>query len=92
MRFVRIVRHRWRSLLRSSREEREMRDELGMHLEELTREYIAAGLSEAEAGRAARRAMQQKGRVRGMARHRPVHVVNRKVAHAFPARIASTSV
>ena len=55
MRFVRIVIHRWRSLLRSSRGEREMRDELGLHLEHLTREYMAAGMSETEARRAARR-------------------------------------
>src|SRR6185369_3397051 len=39
--------------------------------------------------RAAQRAMQEERSVGGPARHRPVHVVNRKIAHLRPARMSS---
>ncbi len=54
MRLVRVAAHRLRSLLRSSRAEAEMRQELAVHLEQLTREHLAAGMSPSEARRAAR--------------------------------------
>jgi predicted permease len=54
LRFVRIAVHRLRSLLQSSRAEREMQQELELHVERLTREYISAGMSEPDARRAAR--------------------------------------
>ena len=41
--------------------------------------------------RAAHRAMEQERRVGWPPRHRPVHVVDREIAHARPARMASTS-
>jgi predicted permease len=44
-----------RSLLRPSREEHDMQRELAIHIEQLTREYIASGMSESDARRAARR-------------------------------------
>src|SRR5436190_17546689 len=52
---MRIALRRLRSLMRSSREETEMQQELALHVEQLTREYIASGMSEADAHRAARR-------------------------------------
>ncbi|PYR92667.1 MAG: hypothetical protein DMF84_12040 [Acidobacteria bacterium] len=55
MRLARIAIHRLRSLLRSSREETEMQQELSQHIEQLTSEYIATGMSEADARSAARR-------------------------------------
>jgi predicted permease len=54
VRLTRIAIHRLRSLLRSSREEAEMQRELALHVEQLTREYIAAGMSESDARHAAR--------------------------------------
>jgi putative ABC transport system permease protein len=54
LRLARIAIHRLRSLLRSSRTETEMQRELALHVEQLTREYISAGLSESDAYRAAR--------------------------------------
>jgi predicted permease len=55
LRIGRILGNRVRSLLRRSSVEAEMQRELEMHIEQLTREYVAAGMSEAEARRAARR-------------------------------------
>src|SRR5919199_3709244 len=55
MRLVRVALHRFRSLLRPSRAEREMQQELALHVEQLTREYVASGMSESDARRAARR-------------------------------------
>jgi predicted permease len=54
LRLARIAIHRLRSLLRRSRAETEMQQELGLHIEQLTREYIAVGMSASEAARAAR--------------------------------------
>ena len=54
MRILRILRHRLRSLLRRSSLEAEMRRELQIHIEQLTQEHLKAGMSEAEARRAAR--------------------------------------
>jgi predicted permease len=55
VRLARILGHRLRSLLRASRAEADLQRELSVHLEQLTREYIAEGMSDAEARRAARR-------------------------------------
>lgn len=54
MRLTRIALHRVRSLLRPSREETELQRELALHIEQLTREHMAGGMSEADARRAAR--------------------------------------
>ena len=55
MRIGRMIALRLRSLLRRSREEAQMREELDLHIEQLTREYAASGMSEPEARLAARR-------------------------------------
>src|SRR5436190_595876 len=55
MRFARVIRNRFRSLLLRSRVEAEMQREIDLHVEQLTREYMASGISEAEARRTARR-------------------------------------
>ena len=55
MRLGRILVHRLHSLLRPSRAEADLQRELSVHLEQLTREYIADGMSDADARRAARR-------------------------------------
>ncbi|MGH9370587.1 MAG: ABC transporter permease, partial [Vicinamibacterales bacterium] len=54
MRLARIAIHRLRSLLRPSRSDAEMQQELALHVEQLTREYVSAGMSESDAYRAAR--------------------------------------
>ena len=54
LRLARIAGRRLRSLFCSSHADNEMRQELAVHLEQLTREYAAAGMSESEAHRAAR--------------------------------------
>jgi predicted permease len=56
MRRLRVLGLRLRSLLRRRAVENELERELAFHLEQLTREGLARGLSEAEARRAARRA------------------------------------
>ncbi|MBV9226081.1 MAG: hypothetical protein JOY85_18770, partial [Acidobacteriaceae bacterium] len=56
MRFLRMIRHRFRSLLRRSNTEADMERELEIHLEQLTKEHITAGMNVADARRAARRA------------------------------------
>ena len=55
MRLDRILRHRLRSLFRRSSAEADMQRELALHLEQLVKENMAEGLSEAEARRAALR-------------------------------------
>ena len=55
MRWGRILVHRFRSVFRRARTEDEMRRELDLHLELLTREHVDAGLREPEARLAARR-------------------------------------
>ncbi|MBI1356813.1 MAG: FtsX-like permease family protein [Acidobacteria bacterium] len=57
MRLPRILRQRLRSLFRASQANAELARELEMHLDELTREYIADGMDPAEARRAARRVL-----------------------------------
>ena len=55
MHLFRLLRHRLRSLLRQDAVDRELDRELRVHLDQLTREQMAAGLSEADARRAAAR-------------------------------------
>jgi predicted permease len=55
MRLARIARHRLRSLLRRSRAESEMQRELALHIEQLTKQNMAAGMTAAEARLQARR-------------------------------------
>jgi len=55
MRLSRIIKHRIRSLFRRTKVEDELRRELSLHLEQLTSEYAASGLSKPEARMAARR-------------------------------------
>jgi len=57
MRLLRVLRRRVRSLFRSEQVDRELGIELAYHLEELTRENIAAGMRPGEARLAARRAL-----------------------------------
>jgi predicted permease len=54
VRHLRIAGRRFRSLFRAAREEAEIRSELELHCEQLTREYMSLGLAEAEARRRAR--------------------------------------
>ena len=55
MRHLRLLRHRLRSLFRRRAVEDELDRELSLHLEQLTREHLEAGVPEADARRAARR-------------------------------------
>ena len=55
MRHLRVATHRLRSLFRAGRVDDEMQSELDLHLEQLTREYVAEGMSEADARDRARR-------------------------------------
>ena len=55
MRLRRIIAHRIHSLLRRSRAEADLEAEIALHIEQLTKEGMAAGMSEAEARQAARR-------------------------------------
>ncbi|HVX67466.1 MAG TPA: ABC transporter permease [Bryobacteraceae bacterium] len=55
MRFIRIVWNRIRSLLRRTQANADLEREIELHLEQLTRQYIAEGFSEPEARRAAQR-------------------------------------
>jgi hypothetical protein len=56
MRFGRILRQRLRSIFRHSQAEDDLRRELAVHLEQLTKEYRAAGMGERDAMEAAHRA------------------------------------
>jgi len=56
MRFLRVAAHRLRSLFRGAREDAELQRELDLHLEQLTNEHMAAGLTERDARLAARNA------------------------------------
>ena len=49
MRFSGIFMHRLHSLLRRSRADANLQREIDLHLEQLTKEYTAAGMSETEA-------------------------------------------
>jgi predicted permease len=53
MRLARIVAHRLRSLLRSSRVDADLRRELDIHVEQLTKQHIADGMTPADARAAA---------------------------------------
>jgi len=55
MRFPRIFGHRLRSLFRRADEDADLQRELEIHLEQLTKEHIAAGMNERDAVLAARR-------------------------------------
>ena len=57
MRLLRVFRRRARSLFRSAQVDGELENELRYHLEQLTKENIAAGMDAGEARLAARRAM-----------------------------------
>lgn len=57
MRLIRVFRQRARSLFRGAKVDAELGRELAYHLEELTRENIAAGMPPAQALLAARRAL-----------------------------------
>ena len=55
MRVARILGHRIQSIFRSGRAERDLQQELAIHIEQLTREYVDAGMPEPEARLRARR-------------------------------------
>jgi predicted permease len=55
VRLATIVAHRLRSLFRSSRVDADLRAELDLHVEQLTKQYIADGMTPADAHAAARR-------------------------------------
>src|SRR5262249_32480228 len=55
MRLHRIIAHRFRSIFRRGRADAELQRELDVHLERLTQEHLAAGLTEPDARLAARR-------------------------------------
>jgi predicted permease len=55
MRFPRIIGHRLRSLFRHADADAELERELDVHLEQLTKEYVAAGMTERDAALSARR-------------------------------------
>src|SRR5262245_14004850 len=54
-RLLRVLRQRLRSLLLRSEVEDELRREIELHVEQLVREHVASGMSEAEARRLAQR-------------------------------------
>lgn len=87
MRIGRILRNRLRSLLRRSSVEAEMARELEIHLEQLTEEQLALGLSEGEARRAARRAFGSldliKERCRDMRRVNLVEDLGKDLSYAL---------
>src|SRR5258708_33754983 len=56
MRLGRIIRQRLRSMIHHSQVENDLQRELALHLEQLSKEYRAAGMSERDAAYAARRA------------------------------------
>src|SRR5579872_1611950 len=55
MRWGRIIVHRIRSLVRRSRAEADLEREIDLHIEQLTNQYVAAGMSESDARIIARR-------------------------------------
>src|SRR5262245_5919935 len=56
MRIGRVIQQRLRSIFRRSQVESDLQRELAVHLEQLTKEYKAGGMSERDATDAARRA------------------------------------
>ena len=87
MRLTRIIVHRLGSLLRPSRAEAEMKRELDIHIEQLTREYMADGLDEAEARLRARREFGPVGSIeehcRDMRRVTVVDDLRKDLTYAF---------
>jgi hypothetical protein len=87
MRIGRIFFHRLRSLLRRSRAEADLQREIDLHLEQLTKEYTAAGMREKEARLAAQREFGSIGatkeRCRDRRRVNAVEDVFRDLAYAF---------
>ena len=55
MRLPRILGHRFRSLFRPADADAALQRELDLHLDQLTKEYVAAGMTEHDAALAARR-------------------------------------
>ncbi len=55
MRLIRVIRHRIASLFGRSRRESELQREIGLHLEQLTKQYVADGMNERDARLLARR-------------------------------------
>ena len=55
MRLARIIAHRLRSLVRASQVDADMQRELDIHIEQLTKQYVADGMAPADARAAARR-------------------------------------
>jgi predicted permease len=87
MRLMRIVRHRVHSLLRRSRAEADLGREIAFHVEQLTREYVADGMSESDARLLARREFGSESLVqeqcRDMRRVGAVEDLARDVAYAW---------
>ena len=55
MRVIDILRRRLRALIRADAADRELNEELQLHVDRLVEEHIAAGMSPGEARQAARR-------------------------------------
>jgi len=87
MRLGRIVLHRFRSLLRRSHAEADLQREIDLHIEQLTREHVAAGMTESEARLAARREFGSlevtKEQCRDMRRVNFIEDFVRDLAYAF---------
>ena len=87
MRLPRIITHRVRSLFRRGEVEAELQRELLLHIEQLTREHIAEGMSESEARLAARSAFGSldlaKEQCRDMRRINFVEEIANDLAYAF---------
>jgi predicted permease len=87
MRLVRVVVQRFRSLFRRSQVEADMQRELDLHIEQLTKERIAAGMTESEARLAARREFGSleatKEQCREMRRVNLIEDLIRDLAYAF---------
>jgi ABC-type antimicrobial peptide transport system permease subunit len=93
MRFGRIFRHRIHSLLRRPQVEAELQREIDLHLDQLTNEFRASGMSETEARMAARREFGGKEvikeRCRDMRRVNTVDDVLRDLVYAFRLSVKS---
>src|SRR5581483_97101 len=89
MRFKRILVHRWRSLFRRSRADTELQREIDLHIEQLARELMAAGMTESEALLSARREFGPvsltKEQCRDMRRINLIEDLTRDLVFAFRA-------
>src|SRR6266849_6299093 len=87
MRVGRIVRHRLRSLFRRSSAEAEMEREFELHIEQLTKQHLASGMSLSEARLAAHREFGSiavsKEECRDMRRVNWIEDLAKDVAYAF---------